>query len=356
MSRGGQAGGARGKGGPRKAAGKGSAGKGSGGRGSTGSGSTGRGSTGSGSGGKGAAGKGPRSAKSEGRGKGQPRNPRPRSGQGGRSREGQRGTTPLRELDGASRGESLGGDQVEGRHAVRELLIAGTRRTREVVLAGDLDSADILDEIIDLADELKVTITEISRSKFESMTRTEASQGVLALAQPLQPVALGTLLEPDFDGTPPFLIMLDGITDPGNLGAILRTAECAGVTGVILPRHRAAHITPTVAKAAAGAVEHLQMALVPGLPTAMGTLKSAGVWTVGLDAGGDQSIHDLAVAEEPVALVLGAEGPGLSRLVRERCDTVASIPLLGVLDSLNVSAAAAVACFEVARRRAQKAS
>ncbi|MEZ5246469.1 MAG: 23S rRNA (guanosine(2251)-2'-O)-methyltransferase RlmB [Acidimicrobiales bacterium] len=300
---------------------------------------------------------GPRGPKPTGRGKGQPRAPRGGSGpKGGGRRDGQRGTTPLREADGAQgKNGSLGGDQIEGRHAVRELLLAGTRRTREVVLAGDLDPAPILDEIIDLADEAKVTITEISRAKFESMTRSEGSQGVMALAQPLRPTPLDDLLTPGFDGTKPFLLLLDGITDPGNLGAILRTAECAGVTGIVLPRHRAAHITPTVAKAAAGAVEHLPMALVAGLPSAMKTLKDAGVWTVGLDAGGDRAIHDLPVADEPVALVLGAEGPGLSRLVRERCDTIASIPLLGVLDSLNVSAAAAVACFEVARRRATPA-
>lgn len=255
-----------------------------------------------------------------------------------------------------SKGSSLGGDQVEGRHAVRELLLAGTRRTREVVLAADLDPAPILDEIIDLADESKVTITEINRAKFESMTRTEGSQGVMALAQPLRPTNLDDMLKPGFDGTKPFLLLLDGITDPGNLGAILRSAECAGVSGIVLPRHRAAHITPTVAKAAAGAIEHLPMALVAGLPSAMKTLKDASVWTVGLDAGGDSSIHNLTVADEQVALVLGAEGPGLSRLVRERCDTIASIPMLGVLDSMNVSAAAAVACFEVARRRAESAS
>ncbi|MDW3220686.1 MAG: 23S rRNA (guanosine(2251)-2'-O)-methyltransferase RlmB [Acidimicrobiales bacterium] len=301
---------------------------------------------------------GPRGPKGGGgRGKGQPRNPRQKSGgrggpPRGRGRDGQRGTTPLREGDGGrSKGGSLGGDQVEGRHAVRELLLAGTRRTREVVLAGDLDPAPILDEIIDLADEAKVTITEMSRAKFESMTRTEGSQGVMAVAQPLRPTELEDLLRPDFDGTPPFLLLLDSITDPGNLGAILRTAECAGVTGIVLPRHRAAHITPTVAKAAAGAIEHLRMALVGGLPAAMTTMRKHGIWTVGLDAGGERSIHDLPVASEPVGLVLGAEGPGLSRLVRERCDTVVSIPMAGVLDSLNVSAAAAVACYEVARLR-----
>ena len=229
--------------------------------------------------------------------------------------------------------------------------MAGTRRTREVVLASDLDSAPILDDIIDLADELKVTIREVARSKFESMTRTEGAQGVLAMAQPLRPPPFDDLLSAERDGTPPFLLLLDGITDPHNLGAILRTAECAGVTGIVLPRHRAAHITPTVTKTAAGAVEHLRMAVVGGLPAAMKTLSSRGIWTVGLDAGGDRSLFDLPIAKEPVALVLGAEGSGLSRLVRERCDTVASIPLNGVLDSLNVSNAAAVGCYEINRRR-----
>ncbi len=281
--------------------------------------------------------------KSAGRGKGQPRQPR--------RRDGQRGSTPLRRADEGRDRESLGGEQIEGRHAVRELLMAGTRRTREVILASDLDHAPILDDIIDLADEAKVTLREISRSKFESLTRTEGSQGVLAMAQPIRPTPLEELLEPDDDGTPPFLLLLDGITDPGNLGAVLRTAECAGVSGVVLPRHRAAHVTPTVAKAAAGAVEHLRMAVVAGLPAAMKTLTKRGIWTVGLDAGGDRSLFDLPVADEPVALILGAEGPGLSRLVRERCDTVASIPVLGVLESLNVSNAAAVACYEITRRR-----
>ena len=114
-----------------------------------------------------------------------------------------------------------------------------------------------------------------------------------------------------------------------------------------------AHITPTVAKTAAGAVEHLRMSVVGGLPAAMKTLSQRGIWTVGLDAGGERSIFDLPVADEPVALVLGAEGPGLSRLVRERCDTIASIPMAGVLDSLNVSNAAAVSVYEITRRRAE---
>lgn len=237
---------------------------------------------------------------------------------------------------------------------MRELLLAGRRRAREVVLAVDVDAAPILDDIVDLADEHRVTIRRISRGKFDSLTRTESAQGVFAVAAPLEPATLEDLVEPSEarSGTRPFLLLLDGVTDPGNLGAVLRTAECAGVTGVVLPRHRAAHVTPTVTKAAAGAIEHLPMAVVAGLPAAMRTLSDRGVWTVGLDAGGATSLYDIAVADEPLALVLGAEGPGLSRLVRERCDAVVSIPVDGVLGSLNVSAAAAVACFEIARRRA----
>jgi len=232
------------------------------------------------------------------------------------------------------------------------LLLADRRRVRELVLADDLDSAPIIDEIVELADEAKVSIRRLSRSKFEAMARTEGPQGVLAHAVPLSPVDLDALASPA-DG-PPFLLMLDGVTDPGNLGALLRTAECAGVTGVVLPRHRAAHVTPTVAKAAAGAIEHLPMATVSGLPTAIADLQKLGVWTVGLDVASEQNLWDFTFAADPVALVLGAEGKGLSRLVRERCDVVVTIPMAGSLNSLNVSAAGALAMFEVTRARAAR--
>jgi 23S rRNA (guanosine2251-2'-O)-methyltransferase len=147
-------------------------------------------------------------------------------------------------------------------------------------------------------------------------------------------------------------VAVDGITDPRNLGAILRSAECAGVTGVVLPKHRAAHITPTAAKAAAGAIEYLPMALVGGMPTALTRMKGAGVWVVGLDGDADEDLYEVqGIDAEPVCLVLGAEGKGLSRLVRERCDVVVRLPMAGRLASLNVSVAAALACYEVVRRR-----
>ena len=296
--------------------------------------------------------------------KGKPSRGRPaeRTGKGGRGGparrtsnakgrgSSQRGATPVRRRsEGAVKG--LGGDQVEGRQAVRELLLAGHRRTREVVLAGDLDPAAILDDIIDLADEARVTIREVPRGKFESMAKTEAPQGVLALAAPLQDYELEDLLIPGPKGELPFLLMLDGVTDPGNLGAILRSAECAGVTGVILPKHRAARITATAAKSAAGSIEHLRLCTVSGLPKALRRLAEVGVWSVGLDAGGQAAIGEVRVEDGGVALVMGAEGTGLSRLVSERCDTLAYIPMQGVLASMNVSAAAAVALFDVAGRR-----
>jgi 23S rRNA (guanosine2251-2'-O)-methyltransferase len=248
-----------------------------------------------------------------------------------------------------------GGDQVEGRHAVRELLLAGRRRVREVYLAADLDPAPILEEIIDLADEAKVPIREVSRGKFEALAKTDAPQGVLALAAPLPNYDLDEIAR-GHDGVAPFLIVLDGVTDPGNLGALLRTAECAGVTGVVLPRHRAARITATATKAAAGAVEHLPITSVSGIPAALTQLRDRGVWCVGLDVAGSATVYDLALAVGPTALVLGAEGKGLSRLVKERCDLLATIPIHGALGSLNVAAAAAVACFEVVRRRAEATS
>lgn len=252
-------------------------------------------------------------------------------------------------------GKRFAGDQVEGRQAVRELLLAGRRPVREVLVAtgedGRLDGP--LQELAALAEDLRVPVKRVSRARLDGIARTEAPQGVVAHAAPLPEADLDDLLTARSPtGGPPFLVAVDGVTDPGNLGALLRSAECAGASGVVLPRHRAVHVTPTVAKAAAGAIEHLPIAIVSGLPAAIERMKQAGVWVVGLDAGGSTPLHDLPFADDPVLLVLGAEGAGLSRLVRQRCDAVASIPLHGVVGSLNVAAAGAIATYEIARRRA----
>jgi 23S rRNA (guanosine2251-2'-O)-methyltransferase len=245
----------------------------------------------------------------------------------------------------------VGGEQVEGRRAVRELLAAGRRSVREVWLAEGVDDAPILDEIGELAAGAGVHVLRVARSRLAAAARTEAPQGVLAFATPLPDAGLERLAARADGGPAPFLLVLDGVTDPHNLGALLRSAECAGATGAVLPRHRSAHVTPTVAKAAAGAIEYLQFAVVPGIPAALTGLAVAGVWTIGLDAEAPAALWSLEVATEPVAVVLGAEGRGLSRLTRQRCDLLVSIPQRGAIPSLNVSAAGALACFEVARRR-----
>jgi 23S rRNA (guanosine2251-2'-O)-methyltransferase len=227
---------------------------------------------------------------------------------------------------------------------------------REVVVAADTDDpGGTLADIVELAGDQRVPVRRVGAGKLAASARSESPQGVIAMAAPLVETDLDDLAAPSPPGrtgssVAPFLVALDGVTDPGNLGAVLRTAECSGVTGVVLPRHRAAHITPTVAKAAAGAIEHLPIALVSGLPSALSRLREQGVWSIGLDMSGEP-IDRLALAVEPVVLVLGSEGRGLSRLVRQRCDVLNAIPLRGRLGSLNVAAAAAIACWEIARRR-----
>jgi len=197
-----------------------------------------------------------------------------------------------------------------------------------------------------------VPVRTVSKDRIDAAALTSAPQGVLAHADALPEADLDELVRPGAGGTRPFLLVLDGVTDPHNLGALLRTAECAGATGAVLPSHRGALVTPTVTKVAAGAIEHLPLALTSSIASALTRLGKAGVWTVGLDADAAGNLTELAVGSEPLALVLGSEGRGLSRLALERCDVVVAIPQHGALPSLNVAAAGAVACFEVARHRA----
>lgn len=258
---------------------------------------------------------------------------------------GGRTTSRRREPD---KGRGDRGQQVEGRRAVRELLAAGRRAVHELLVSSAADDVPELQQLEALARDAGVRVRVVPADQIERRARTGAPQGVIAFAAPVPAADLDALL-----GDPrAFLVALDGVTDPQNLGAVVRSAEAAGATGIVLATHRAAGLTPTVAKAAAGALEHLPVAFVSGVPGALDRARRAGVWCVGLDAGGDQSLFDLSVADAPLVLVLGAEGRGLSRLARARCDVVASIPMHGHIESLNVSAAAAVACTEVARRRA----
>ncbi|MBM3730764.1 MAG: 23S rRNA (guanosine(2251)-2'-O)-methyltransferase RlmB [Actinobacteria bacterium] len=279
--------------------------------------------------------RGQSSASSQGRGT-PPSGGRPRTGNAPRKSNSER---------------SLGGEQVEGRQAIREMLIAGRRKVREIWIAGDIDAADVIDDIRELAADSRVQVLDVARKRIEQAARSEAPQGVIAFAAPLPEADFDELLVPR-GKVNPFLVALDGVTDPGNLGAFLRCCDGAGVTGVILPKHRSVHITPTAAKAAAGAIEHLDIAVVPGLPNAMERMKKARVWTIGLDDEAGRSLFEIGeLARDPVCMILGAEGKGLSRLVRERCDLVVSIPMQGQLSSLNVSVAGALATYEILRNR-----
>jgi 23S rRNA (guanosine2251-2'-O)-methyltransferase len=248
--------------------------------------------------------------------------------------------------------KTLGGEQVEGRQAVRELLLAGRRRVREIWIASDLDDNDTVQDIVDIASHERVPVQYVARKRLEAAARSEAPQGIIAYANGVPEASLADFVRRVPGAPPPFLVAVDGVTDPGNLGALLRSCDGAGVQGVILPRHRAVHVTPTVAKAAAGAVEYVPMTMVGGLPSALTTLKDQGIWVVGLADHAERDLFDLGeLATDGICLVMGAEGAGLSRLVRERCDLIVSIPMLGRLSSLNVAAAAALATYEVARAR-----
>jgi 23S rRNA (guanosine2251-2'-O)-methyltransferase len=293
----------------------------------------------------------------------------PGQGRGGRAAAGRRSssggapasrgagrTGPIRRAGESAPKQSgakgLGGEQVEGRQAVREMLLAQRRKVHEIWISADLQGTDAVDDIEAIAAANRVPIAYVARKRLEAQARSEAPQGVLAMAAPIPEADITPYLRKREGGRRPFLVAVDGVTDPGNLGAIVRSCDGSGVDLVVVPRHRAVHVTPTVAKASAGAVEHVPIALVSGLPTTLQRCRDAGIWVVGLDDAADRSLFELGdLAAEGICLVLGAEGAGLSRLVRERCDLIVSIPMLGHLSSLNVSAAAALATYEVARHR-----
>ncbi len=288
----------------------------------------------------------------------------PGQGRGGRAAAGRRsgpprsrgaGRTGPTRRDGDPKpsrsNKGLGGEQVEGRQAVRELLLAQRRKVHEIWISSELQDSEAVEDIQTIAAANRVPITYVARTRLETTARSEAPQGVLAMAAPLREADLGQFLRRR-GSRPPFLVAVDGVTDPGNLGAIVRSCDGAGVDAVVVPRHRAVHVTPTVAKASAGAIEHMPIAVVSGLPSTLQRMRDAGIWVIGLDDAADRTLFEISdLATDAVCVVLGAEGAGLSRLVRERCDMIVSIPMSGRLSSLNVSAAAALATYEIARHR-----
>lgn len=203
-------------------------------------------------------------------------------------------------------------------------------------------------EIIDLARKRQVPFRFAPRGKLDSLDRDH--QGAVALVSPKEFTSIEEILS---SAEVPLLVLLDGIEDPQNLGAIIRTAEGAGADGIILPERRAAGLTEAVHSVSAGALEYLRVARVKNLARTMDDLKAKGMWLVGAEGGGDKSWHEFDYTV-PLGLVLGSEGRGLRPLIRKKCDQVLSIPLLGRINSLNVSAAAAVFLFEAVRQRGIK--
>jgi len=238
---------------------------------------------------------------------------------------------------------------IPGRNPVIEALRAGTPIDRVVIQAGTTGRS--VEEIRSLAEALGIRVVEADKAGFREIAGTPAAQGVIAFGAPKpRPTLEGILDYSREQQEKGFILLLDEIEDPQNLGALIRTAECTGVQGVVIPRHRAAHVTAAVAKASAGAIEHMRVTEVTNLVTAIDRLKEEGYWVVGLDAGGDR-LYTAVDYTTPIALVVGGEGRGLRRLVRGRCDFLVQIPLRGKIASLNASVAGALVMYEVLRAR-----
>jgi len=238
---------------------------------------------------------------------------------------------------------------IEGRNAVMEALRAGAPIDKLYLAKGSTDR--ILARIASQARAQGITVVQTDRRKLDAMSATGGHQGALAVAAVRAYASVEDILRRAAEkNEPPLLAVCDELCDPHNLGAVIRTAECVGAHGVIIPKRRSAGLTAAVEKASAGAVNYLPVARVPNLPVLLKDLKKQGVWIFGADASGETPVFraDLRL---PAAIVIGSEGSGMSRLVRENCDFLVNIPLKGQINSLNASAAAAVLLYEALRQR-----
>ena len=238
---------------------------------------------------------------------------------------------------------------IEGRNAVIEALRAGTAIDKIYIARGETYAT--LGHIASTARNKVIVVTEADRRKLDGMSRTKSHQGVIAVAAVREYASVDDILSAARDrGEPPLIVVCDELSDPHNLGAVIRTAECAGAHGVIIPKRRSAGLTAIVAKTSAGAVSYLPVARVPNLTAVLKQLKGEGLWVFGADAAAGTRLYD-ADLKGPAAIVIGSEGDGMGRLVREQCDFLVSIPMKGQLNSLNASAAAAVVLYEAVRQR-----
>lgn len=238
---------------------------------------------------------------------------------------------------------------IEGRNAVIEALRAGTAVDKVYIAKGETDAT--LGHIASTARGKGIVVVEADRRKLDAMSVTHSHQGVIAVAAVREYASVSDILQSARDqGEAPLVVVCDELSDPHNLGAVIRTAEAAGAHGVIIPKRRSAGLTAIVAKTSAGAVSYLPVARVANLTALLKELKEEGLWVFGTAADGSTSLYQ-ADLKGPAAIVIGSEGNGMSRLVREQCDFLVSIPMRGQVNSLNASAAAAVVLYEAVRQR-----
>ncbi len=241
---------------------------------------------------------------------------------------------------------------VEGRNAVTEALRAGRPIDKLLIAKGDVDRT--LAFIASSAKDRGIAVVECDRRKLDAMSTTHAHQGVIAVCAVREYCTLEDILAiAEERGEDPFVIVCDEISDGHNLGAIIRTAECAGAHGVVIPKRRSAGLTAVVNKASAGAAEHMAVARVSNLSAAIRELKEKGIWVYGTAADGASDLWKTDLAG-PIALVIGSEGDGMSRLIRDHCDFILSLPMRGKVSSLTASAAGAIVMYEILRQRTRR--
>lgn len=243
-------------------------------------------------------------------------------------------------------------DKIEGRNSVLEALHSDRTINKILVAKGSREGS--INKIIALAKERKIVITEVMKQKLDSISDTGAHQGVVAFVSPVEYVDVKDILEEaKRREEPPFVVILDEIEDPHNLGAILRTADAVGAHGVVIPKRRSVGVTAVVSKASAGAIEHVKIARVANVSNTIDFLKERGVWVYGIEANGSSKFYeeDLRGA---VAIVIGSEGKGIGKLVTKKCDFLLNIPMKGKVTSLNASVAGAVVMYEVLKQREVK--
>ena len=240
-------------------------------------------------------------------------------------------------------------DQVEGRNSVLELLEAEKDINKIFVTRGEKQGS--INKIIGRAKGKGIVLVEVDKSKLDEMSQTGNHQGVIAIVPPFEYCEVEDILdEAKSKNEQPFILILDGIEDPHNLGAIIRTAETAGVHGVIIPKRRAASVNSTVNKVSAGAVEHMKIARVNNINDTIQFLKDSGLWIIGTDGAAENYYYEQDLTG-PIALVIGSEGNGMNRLVSENCDILVKIPMHGKITSLNASVSAGIVTYEIVKQR-----